>query len=209
MGRTTGTRPGALAALLDDFEAAGAMLDTMEVYHRRVTDNGELLIQFGEQKAVPPEHRQGVDSLLGSHFMRPVYRPPMGTVESLTGSGRLDLLDNPELVAALTNWTAAVERLQSTQLDARQHFYDRIYPYLASRVDVEDLDKGFAVWLGHPLPFEQGPTDAYQLLADRELQNLLYVHWVLGMNALEIEIPEVRAALERIRREAELEVGKR
>lgn len=195
-----------LVSLLDDFEAADQLLDDVESKHRRLVENGRRLIVYGEVGVVPAAERVAVDSLLGSHFLRPVYDPPMGTVESLLGSGRLDLFDNNALLSGLTNWTAAVASLQRTETDARQHFYDRIYPYLAARIDIEDLDKGFATSLGHPLPFEQEQTDAYLLLGDQELQNMLYTHWVLGTNALESEIPLVRKALNEIRLQTKAEI---
>jgi hypothetical protein len=197
-----------LISLLDDFDAAETLLDTIESQHQRLVENGRRLIEYGEVGSVPDSERISVDSLLGSHFLRPVYEPPMGTVESLLSSGRLDLFDNAALLASLTNWTAAVANLQRTESDTRQHFYDRIYPYLAARIDIEDLDKGFADYLGHPLPFEQGRTDAYLLLTDRELQNMLYTHWVLGTNALELDIPLVREALDEIRQETVAEVSR-
>jgi hypothetical protein len=197
-----------LQSLLEDFAAAEALLDTAESEHRRLVENGRRLISYGEVGAVPRSARLSVDSLLGSHFLRPVYEPPMGTVESVMSTGRFDLFDNDALLSALTDWTAAVASLQRTEGDARQHFYDRIYPYLAARIDIEDLDKGFAEHLGRPLPFEQIETDAYLLLADRELQNMLYTHWVLGTNALESEIPRVRAALDEIRLQANAEVSR-
>lgn len=196
-----------LVALLEDFEAASVQLDTMEARHGRLVANGQRLLEYGELGSVPPDEQERVDFLLGSHFMRPIFEPPMGTVESLLGSGRLDLFDNELLVSGLTNWAAAVASLQRTQGDARAHFYDRLYPYLATRTDLEDLDKGFAEFLGRPLPFDQGPTNAHLLLADRELLNILYAHWVLNMNALEFEIPRVRAALDEIRAQIETEVG--
>ena len=196
-----------LTALLEDFEVATVLLDTVASQQGRLAESGRRLIEFGEVGAVPPDQVAAVDSLLGSHFLRPVYEPPMGTVESLLSSGRLDLFENELLIAGLTNWAAAVASLRRTQEDARQHFYDRVYPYLASRTDIEDLDKGFADYLGHPLPFDQGPTNAYELVSDQELMNILYTHWVLSTNAVEIEMPRVREALVEIRAEIEAELG--
>lgn len=188
-----------LVSLLEDFQTAEVLLDTIESRHRRVVENGQRLIAYGETGIVPADEQAGVDILLGGHFLRPVYDPPMGTVESLLSAGRFDLFDNDALLSSLTSWAAAVGSLQRTEIDAREHFYDRIYPYLATRIDIEDLDKGFERFLGHALPFHQEQTDAYLLLSDRELQNILYTHWVLGMNVLEDEIPKVRLALKEIR----------
>jgi hypothetical protein len=197
-----------LLAMLDDFEAAATLLDRVEAETSILARNGQRLIELGEQGPVSPDHSAQVDSLLGSHFLRPVFDPPMGTVESLIASGRLDLVRNEELVAGLTNWASAVASLQRTQTDARRHFYDRLYPYLATRVDIEDLDKGFSQYLGHPLPFEQGPTEAYRLIGEGELMNILYTHWVLSTNVLELEMPRVRAALDQIRDEIGTELAR-
>lgn len=195
-----------LRALLEDFRAAEVQLDTVESKHRRLVENGRRLIMYGENGYVPEAEHVAVDSMLGSHFLRPVYEPPMGTVESILGSGRLDLFENQALLASLTEWTASVASLRRAEIDARQHFYDRLYPYLSTRIDIEDLDKGFSQYPEHAFPFHQGETRAYELVADLELQNILYTHWVLGTNVMDGDIPRVRAALDRIRTETETEL---
>ena len=67
-----------LGALLDDFESAAVQLDTMEAQHGRLVQNGQRLIEYGEMGGVPVEEQEQVDFLLGSHFLRPIFEPPMG-----------------------------------------------------------------------------------------------------------------------------------
>ena len=64
-------------------------------------------------------------------FYRPTFDPPMGTVSTILGSGRLDLLSNQELAAELTRWSSLVEDLQELEKSANDHFYQTLYPYLA------------------------------------------------------------------------------
>jgi hypothetical protein len=199
-------REALLNALLEDFETAEVLLENVETRHRALAEADRRLVLFGEDGSVPDTERGAVDSLLAHHFSRPVFQPPMGTVESILGTGRLDLFKSEALLASLTKWTASVAGLQQAEEDVRQHFYTRIYPYLASRIDIEDLDKGFAKYLRQPFPFPQEETSAYLLVTDLELQNMLYTHWVLNMNILEFSIPLVQATLKDMRAQAEAEL---
>ena len=186
-----------LLALSDDFAAAESMLASAKSMHLGTATSGEKLISLGEAGNVPDADRDGVDLLMGAHFGRALFSPPMGTVESLIGSGRIDLLSNQELVAELTRWSATVSILQLIEIEAREHFYDRIYPYLAARLNLKDLDKGYPQYLGS-FPWDQARTDAFQLVSDQEFLSIIYMHWVIKTNIL-TSIERVEASLTRIR----------
>ncbi len=186
-----------LLALSDDFAAAEGMLASVKSRHLRTATSGEKLISFGEAGNVPDADRDGVDFLVSHHFARALFSPPMGTVESVIGSERIDLLSNQELVAELTQWSATVSKLQMIEIEAREHFYDRIYPYLAARLNLKDLDKVYRQYL-ESFPWDQARTDAFQLVSDQEFLNIIYMHWVLKTNIL-TRIEGVEASLARIR----------
>ena len=88
-------------------------------------------IWLGETGNVPEADQNGVDLLISNHFARATFDPPMGTVQSVLGSGRIDLLTSPELDVELTQWPSVVTQLHNLEIEARSHFYNRIYPYLA------------------------------------------------------------------------------
>jgi hypothetical protein len=193
-----------LLALSDDFTLAARVLESDRNNHLTTANAGEKLINFGESGNVPDADRGDIDLLISAHFWRISYRPPMGTVESVIGSGRIDLLSNQALIAELMNWPAEVARVQQIQLEAREHVYDRIYPYLAARLNLKDLDKVYPK-IYEPFPWDQAPTDAFQLVSDQEFLSIIYMHWVLQTNILD-ELETVEASLTRIRNLIETEL---
>jgi hypothetical protein len=147
-----------LLALSDDFDAAANMLTPVKRMHVATAESGKKLISYGEADNIPKADRDGVDLLISMHFARAIFSPPMGTVQSVIGSGRIDLIANQELVAELTQWSSVVSQLHILEIEAREHFYDRIYPYLAERLNLKDLDKGYPQFL-ESFPWEQAQSD--------------------------------------------------
>jgi hypothetical protein len=184
-----------LEALSDDFAVAERRLGAVRRIHTSVTARSESVLDFGETGSVPAEYQDSLDLLIGGHFHRANYEPPTGAFETALASGRIDLLGDDRLVSELTQWSATVARLQGTEDRLADDFYERIYPYLAARLDLEDLDKGFAEF--EEVPWDQGPAASYRLVADQEFLSLIYFHWVLGKNALG-RVAQVEEALARV-----------
>ena len=194
-----------LAALAEDFAQADELLSVAKSMHIMTARAGEQLITLGETGNVPEADQNGVDLLISNHFARATFDPPMGTVQSVLGSGRIDLLTSPELVAELTQWSSVVTQLHNLEIEARSHFYNRIYPYLAARINLKDLDKGMPPFL-ESYPWKQEQTDAYKLVSDQEFINIVYLHWVIKTNILQSLIP-VEASLTRISDLIEMELS--
>ncbi len=194
-----------LAALADDFAQADELLSVAKSMHVMTARAGEQLITLGEKGNVPEADQNGVDLLISAHFARAKFDPPMGTVESVLGSGRIDLLTSQELIAELTKWSSVVTHLHNLEIEARNHFYDRIYPYLAPRINLKDLDKGMRQF-SESYPWGREQTDAYKLVADQEFINIVYLHWVLKTNILENLVP-VEVSLTRISDLIEMELS--
>jgi len=186
-----------LAALADDFAQADELLSVAKSMHVMTARAGEQLITLGEKGNVPEADQKDVDLLISRHFARAKFDPPMGTVESVLGSGRIDLLTSQELIAELTKWSSVVAQLHNLEIDARDHFYNRIYPYLASRIQLKDLDKGYPQFFDS-FPWEQEQTEAYKLVSDQEFISIVYLHWVIKTNIL-VSLEPVEASLTRIR----------
>ncbi len=184
-----------LIALLEDFRATRDQFETISEGHNQVFSSMEQLLFWSESGSVPEESHAQVDLLLGSAFNRNTFDPPLGAVETILASGRLDLLRNPALVTELTRWTALVENLNELETVAANHFYQTVYPYLSSKLNLQDLDKAIPYPGGVPWP--QQPTDAYQLVSNRDFHNIIYVHWVLYWN-VHRQIPKIEEAIDRI-----------
>jgi len=171
-----------LSALAEDLQQSSALLAISKRDHQSILEVSKLVLDYGEIGTLEESQKDDFENAVGWHFLRTSYRPPLGTVESILSSGRLDLIDNPNLVPALNQWVAQVDSLASTQVELRENFYERIYPYLAPRIDLEDLDKGFANYV--EIPWNQTRTVAYELVDDREFLSMIYMHWVLSQNCL-------------------------
>ena len=175
-----------LEGLAEDFAVAEREWVVAKAGHNTVVRSMESLLTWAEDGEVPAEHHALADTLLGNVFWRNTFDPPLGTVEAVLGSGRLDLLENRELVGALTRWTAVVADLNQREIDGADHFYEAVYPYLRTRLNIQDLDKG----IPREVPWEHQPADAYRLVSDREFHNVIYVHWVLYWN-VQLAMPDV------------------
>ena len=193
-----------LVSLSADFAEAEQLLSHIKSRHIRLARAGEKLITYGESGNIPVGERDDIDRAVSNHFDRAVYDPPMGTIDSILGSGNINLLSNYQLIAELTQWSAVVTHFRRIELAAQNNFYQRFYPYLASRLDLEDLDKGFAKYVD--FPWEQEPTDAYKLLSDQEFLNIVYMHWVLSKNII-TDIGRVEESLARIRKLIDVELS--
>ena len=175
-------RTALLEALSEDFVLAADSLASVKAKHALVAERSKQVLDYGEIGTVPVTEQDSLDVLIGGHFMRTAFDPPMGTVETILGSGRLDLLGSAPLVRALTKWSSQLAGLDRYEQSALDHFYERIYPYLAERLDLEDLDKGYAEFID--VPWDQAPAGAYRLVSDQEFLNIIYMHWVLNTNVL-------------------------
>jgi hypothetical protein len=175
-----------LEALAEDFRIAEQGWATAKAAHNTVVSSMETLLTWAEQGSVPTEHHALADTLLGNVFWRNTFDPPMGTVEAILGSGRLDLLGNRELVGALTRWSSLVTDVNRREIDGADHFYEAVYPYLRTRLNIQDLDKV----IPREVPWQHQPAEAYRLVSDQEFHNVIYVHWVLYWN-VQLGMPEV------------------
>ncbi len=184
-----------LNALLQDFQAARVQFEEISAYHKNVFGSMEQLLFWTEAGSVPENSRADVDIILSNVFYTPTFDPPMGAVDTILASGRLDLLSNPTLITELTRWSSRVEDLNQRETVAINHFYQTFYPYLSANLNIQDMDKAIPYPGGVPWP--QQPSDAYLLVANRDFHNVTYVHWVLYWN-VHLELPKVEDALDRI-----------
>ena len=185
-----------LTALEEDFAVADSSFEVTKAGHLAEVQSSKELIDYGESGQIPVDQRARIDTLVSTQFSRRNFDPPMGTVQSVLGSGRIDLITNQDLITELTRWSSVVEALQRMETDSRRHFNEYVFPFLAARLDVEDLDKGFPAFVDYP--WEQAPAGAYRIVLDQEFQNLIYMRWVLLQNIVTEALPPVEDGLTRI-----------
>lgn len=184
-----------LNALLQDFQATRNEFETISVNHKKVFGSMEQILYWAEAGSVPEDDRLEVDVRLSNVFYTPTFDPPMGAVDTILASGRLDLLSNATLVTELTRWSSMVEDLNQREEAAANHFYQTIYPYLSANLNIQDLDKDIPYPGG--IPWRQQPANAYMLVPNRDFHNIIYVHWVLYWN-VQTRLPNIEATLDRI-----------
>jgi hypothetical protein len=208
-----------LAALAEDFTTNADILAEVRQNHEMVADAGEAIITYGESGAVPESERERFELFVSNHGSRFTFTPVMGAVENVLGTNKINLVSNRELIGELRRWPQVVADLLETEVAARDHFQDRIYPFLASRIDLEDHDKGFlACCFNDPAtgeirlydreyPWSQESSDAYLLVENQEFLNLIYWHWVHSMNILN-ELRDVEVSLNSIRQLVDQDLGR-
>lgn len=192
-----------LIALREDFVVSKNQLNLIKNNHIRIEKSLETLLIWSDSTYLPQEIKSKFDTILGVVFWRQVYDPPMGAVESIINSGRFDILSNSKLVAELTTWSSLVDNLNEVELSRNKHFYDKLYPYLSSHINLKDFDKG----IPRIVPWKHSETSAFLLLKNREFQNILYMHFVLQMN-INWEIPGIEEAITSVNQLVNYELNK-
>jgi len=168
-----------LEALSEDFETAGQRLNLWKPSHEYAFRSAERLLTYAEEGGIEPAERAQADSLFSRLFYSmDTFNPPMGTVETILNSGRLDLFDDQELVRELTRWTSALDEYQVFQTAGSDHFFRTLYPFLAEKVDLQDLD----IAVPWEVPWPHSATTAADLIFDQEFRSFLYMHYVLLRN---------------------------
>ncbi len=182
-----------VTALAQDFRTARERFNEAQLAHQTVLASMDRLLTYAEAGSVPEVERAQVDTILSRVFYRHTFDPPMGTVATILSSGRLDLLRNQDLVGELTRWTAAVQDFRELETSGTDHFYRTLYPYLATKLNLQDLDKGIP-W---KVPWPHDPTPAADLVTDPAFQNVIYMHYVLYHN-IGAAMPSIEKAIDRI-----------
>jgi len=84
--------------------------------------------------------KQNVDSLLFYAFDPPIFRPSENTISGLIQSGRLELLQNQELVNLIYNWGRTMKALTDRTTRFTAKLDNEIFPYLSKKYSYKDID---------------------------------------------------------------------
>lgn len=127
-----------LLRLRSEFRLNRDLLAAARQEHQRILDQAYGLIEELDRLRVDPLH--GVpDSLLATLWDWQTYDPVGGTLSSLIASGRLGLLQNDSLRAALASWPDVVADLNEDEITQRGAVRDHLLPFLAQHLPFRRL----------------------------------------------------------------------
>lgn len=168
-----------VTALSEDIATTGERFGEARAAYETVLESMERVLTYAEAGPLPESEWAQVDTVLSRVFYSiNTFEPPMGAVETVLNSGRLDLFRDQELLGELTRWTSTIAELKALERAGADHFYQRLYPLLGESLNLQDLDKAIP-WA---VPWPHDPTEAAALITDRSFQNAIYMHYVLYHN---------------------------
>ncbi len=126
-----------LQALQSEFLAARAELDFRAAFHGRIVHS--IRTTLG---SVREAYAQGMslatvpDTALGWAWITPTTQLALGTLDGLLATGRLSLLRDLELRAALSGWAGVLGELTEEEERALAHVDNQFDPALRRRMDI-------------------------------------------------------------------------
>jgi hypothetical protein len=131
--------------------------------------------------------KQNVDSLLFYAFDPPIFRPSENTISGLIQSGRLELLQNQELVNLIYNWGRTMKALTDRTARFTAKLDNEIWPYLSKKYSFKDMDAY------GPLNWKEKSNlkvDKLQIFKEIEFENNTdeFLYWIGDNKNLLIEL---------------------
>jgi hypothetical protein len=131
--------------------------------------------------------KQNVDSLLFYAFDPPIFRPSENTISGLIQSGRLELLQNQELVNLIYNWGRTMKALTDRTTRFTAKLDNEIFPYLSKKYSFKDMDAY------GPLNWKEKSNlkvDKLQIFKEIEFENNTdeFLYWIADNKNLFIEL---------------------
>ncbi len=131
--------------------------------------------------------KQNVDSLLFYAFDPPIFRPSENTISGLVQSGRLELLQNQELVDLIYNWGRTMKALTDRTTRFTAKLDNEIFPYLSKKYPFKDMDAyGQLNWKEK----SHLKVDKLQIFKEIEFENNTdeFLYWMVDNKNLLIEL---------------------
>ena len=131
--------------------------------------------------------KQNVDSLLFYAFDAPIFRPSENTISGLIQSGRLELLQNQELVDLIYEWGRTMRALNDRAARITRKIDNDITPYFSKKYALKDIDAY------GPLNWKEKTNlemDKLQIFKEIEFENIMddFLYWVVDNKNLFIEL---------------------
>lgn len=130
---------------------------------------------------------QNVDSLIFYAFDPPIFRPSENTVSGLIQSGRLELIQNQELVNLLYTWGQTMKALTDRVTRFTSKYDLVMFPFLSKHYSFKDIDAY------GPLNWQEKSklkVDKLQIFQDIEFENITdeFLYWISDNKNLMIEL---------------------
>jgi hypothetical protein len=163
----------ALRSLRIEFTQNMRVLEAAVEHHQRSIEAGERLLAMGS-RTEPLAARPTLDSMIMAASIDFVtYESNSSTLNDLLASGRLGLIRDDTLRAALAIWPTAVSDVVEDQLLVARFVESALLPYLSPRIATAALynNAAHAGFGSFAAPRDQG--DLAGLVAEREFQSHL------------------------------------
>jgi len=184
-------REALLAALGNDMALARAEVDRVAAFHRIGWNAAADLLNLNA--SAPENQSHLVDSLVAATWgSTATYDAPLGAVESLFGTGDLDLLTDPDMVFELTALPALLADLAREQVLLQSMAID-LHSYLGTQgVDASLFDVS-----GFDVPWDTGQTTALSVVASPRFRGIVSMMWFRYSNTTGA-LDSMREAITRI-----------
>ncbi|MRI01633.1 hypothetical protein GH721_13900 [Kriegella sp. EG-1] len=131
--------------------------------------------------------KQNVDSLLFYAIDPPIFRPSENTISGLIQSGRLELLQNQNLVNLIYVWRRTIKALTDRTIRFTAKLDNEIFPYLSKKYSFKDIDAY------GPLNWKEKSSlkvDKFQIFKEIEFENMTdeFLYWMADNKNLFIEL---------------------
>ena len=131
----------ALLALARDFAAAADALERQFLVMDSVTLAAETILEWTGPEA-DSRYADSLAVLLPAVSRLPGFRPPLGTLEALLGSGDLGLVRSDSLRAALASFPSRLEGMQRTEAFGSEMLFGEFQPLLNRSIPMRRFGRG-------------------------------------------------------------------
>ena len=186
-----------LRGLAADFEENRRELaERLEWQSRSVAQIAELDSLLGD--ATTGSSLEVPDTLLVASFLGATYDPVRGNVDAVLTAGRIEIIRDEDLAAALAQWPSDVMDAGEDQDDQRHFVNDQLIPYLLrNEVPIALLISTLPAWAQQAVP-EVVRVGTTSLRVTEELRGLISFRLFMGGLALN-ELQSLQEREEEIR----------
>lgn len=192
-----------LIGLLADYKTNRNRLDELVEFHRNAINSAQSLLALTGPE--PESADPGVvDALVVGFMTWELYAPVEGRLNALLSSGRIGVLRNNDLQAALAGWAAVLEDVRENEryaVDLQLHVF---VPYLVEHFAIRTLDHRTG------MTFATSPSsftpDYMSILADKRFENIVADRMANTTFLIE-DAGRLRQYIEEIIRLIEVELG--
>ena len=181
-----------LKSLEEEFLFNQILLDsTINVGMSWFDSTAVLLESMGPQE--PFLAKQRIDHLLLNSNYTILYRPNLGVLNEMIGSGKLSLIQNPELRFALSSYMGSLDRL-SEQETAYKESVQQVVAFRRKHGNIRKTSPDILEM--HNLTRSKFSSDNLGLLRSEEFENLLTAQYFIGRTLHSIIYERLKTEME-------------